>query len=281
MSKNRERSPRERGRTPAGPGARSAPQKESLGFSSGASRGGGPPSAPQSAQTARDYVERFSLNQRIQHITAMISILVLCVTGLALRYHDTWFGRTMISIEGGFEARGILHRIAALVLVGLAAYHILYLLFSDRGHSDLRKIAPSLRDFSNLRGVIGQSLLGGKERRLFVGKFNLRQKIQYFGVTLGSALMIVTGFVLWFETQAMALMPKWMVDLTAIVHGAEGLLIFVIILLWHFYNVHLNPESFPMNRTWLTGRMSVKELRDRHPLEYEREFGERLGGGGA
>lgn len=223
-------------------------------------------------------MQRFSLNQRIQHVIAMLSILVLCITGLALRYHDTWLGRAMISVEGGFETRGILHRAAALVLVGLAAYHLLYLLFSDQGHSDLKKIAPSLRDFSNLLGVIRSSVSGSKERLLPFGKFNLRQKVQYFGVILGSALMIVTGFILWFETQSMALMPKWMVDLTAIVHGAEGLLIFVILLLWHFYNVHLNPESFPMSRTWLTGRMSAKELRDRHPLEYEREFGRRIGG---
>jgi formate dehydrogenase subunit gamma len=270
---------RARGRAPAGSRAWSAARKATPGPSPGVPRSAGTPPSSGDARIGRDYVERFSLNQRVQHVTAMISILTLCITGLALRYHDTWLGRTMISIEGGFETRGILHRTAALILVGLAAYHVFYLLFSDRGHSDLKKIAPSLTDFSNLRGIIAYSILGRQERRLPVGKFNWRQKIQYFGVILGSALMIVTGFILWFETQAMALMPKWVVDLTAIVHGAEGLLIFVMLLLWHFYNVHLNPESFPMSRTWLTGRMSVKELRDRHPLEYEREFGRRVGGG--
>jgi formate dehydrogenase subunit gamma len=117
--------------------------------------------------------------------------------------------------------------------------------------------------------------------RVRFGKFNIRQKVQYFGVMLGTALMVFTGFILWFETAAMLLMSKWMVDVTAIVHGAEGLLIFVILFLWHLYNVHLNPEVFPMSRTWLTGRMSVEELKERHPQEHESIFGRRAGGDGS
>jgi hypothetical protein len=35
------------------------------------------------------------------------------------------------------------------------------------------------------------------------------------------------------------------------------------------YNVHLNPESFPMSKIWLNGKITGKELRTLHPLEYE------------
>lgn len=221
------------------------------------------------------YVERFSLNQRIQHILTMISMLVLSLTGLALKYHDTWLGRAMISIEGGFDTRGIIHRAAALVLIGIAVYHVFYLLFSDRGHADLRKMRLSVDDFRNIGLMMGSLASGGRGAQVRIGKFNIRQKVQYFGVMFGTALMVFTGMLLWFETQAMAVIPKWMVDVTIIVHGAEGLLIFLILFLWHLYNVHLNPESFPMSKVWLTGKMSADDLRSRHPVEYENTFGSR------
>lgn len=230
------------------------------------------------AEDRERYVERFSLNQRVQHVATMISMILLSVTGLALKYHDTWLGRAMIDLEGGFETRGVIHRAAALVLVGLAVYHLFYLLFSRRGHEDLRRMAPSRRDLENIGVMIRNALSGEGNTRPPFGKFNIRQKIQYFGVILGTAIMILTGALLWFETQAMLVLPKWMIDVTMIVHGAEGLLIFLILFLWHLYNVHLNPESFPMSRVWITGRMPVSELKERHPLEYERIVKSRAGG---
>jgi hypothetical protein len=36
------------------------------------------------------------------------------------------------------------------------------------------------------------------------------------------------------------------------------------------YNVHFNPSVFPMSRVWLTGRISLHELKENHPLEYDR-----------
>lgn len=235
-------------------------------------------SEESSGARGRRWVERFSLNQRIQHILTMVSMILLSVTGLALKYHDTWLGRAMIFLEGGFETRGIIHRVSAIVLIGLAIYHVFYLLFSDRGHSDLKKMRPSRSDVRNMRCMIRSLTSGEMSGRARFGKFSIRQKAQYFGVMLGTALMVFTGFILWFETQAMALIPKWLVDVTVVVHGAEGLLIFLILFLWHLYNVHLNPEAFPMSRTWLTGRMSADELRERHPVEYESIFGRQTGG---
>lgn len=68
----------------------------------------------------------------------------------------------------------------------------------------------------------------------------------------------------------MILVPKWAVDVAQIVHSYEALLAFLAILIWHLYHVHLNPEVFPMSRVWLTGKISEQELKEHHPLEYER-----------
>ena len=42
------------------------------------------------------------------------------------------------------------------------------------------------------------------------------------------------------------------------------------IVIWHMYNVHLNPEVFPMSKIWLNGKITGHELRTLHPLEYRK-----------
>lgn len=214
-------------------------------------------------------VVRFSLNQRIQHVVLMVSMIVLTLTGLALWYHDSWFGRLIILLEGGIETRGTIHRIFAVVLIGLCVYHLLYLLFIEEGHAQLMKIKPKVKDFSDTMNAVRFNL-GNSQVKPKFDWFDFRQKFQYWGVMFGSALMIFTGLILWFETQSMAVLPKSVLDLTTIVHGYEGVLIFLVLFLWHLYNVHLSPDRFPMNRTWISGTLTLDELKEHHPLEYER-----------
>jgi len=59
------------------------------------------------------------------------------------------------------------------------------------------------------------------------------------------------------------------------VHGFEAILAFLAIIIWHMYNVHLNPEVFPMSKIWITGKTSKHYLMEHHPLEYEEMLAER------
>jgi hypothetical protein len=63
------------------------------------------------------------------------------------------------------------------------------------------------------------------------------------------------------------------------VHYYEAWLATLAIIVWHIYMVVFNPDVYPMNWTWLTGKVSAAMLRHEHPREYERllERGE-LGG---
>ena len=102
------------------------------------------------------------------------------------------------------------------------------------------------------------------------GRFDFRQKFQYWAVAVGATMMTPTGLVLWFESESMAVMPKWVIDVTRVVHSGEGLLVFVVLFVWHLYDTHLRPGIFPMDGSWITGRITLEELKSRHPLEYER-----------
>jgi hypothetical protein len=52
-------------------------------------------------------------------------------------------------------------------------------------------------------------------------------------------------------------------------HSDEAFLATMAIIIWHFYNVHFNPDKFPGSKVWLTGKLSREEMKKEHPLELE------------
>jgi len=88
-------------------------------------------------------------------------------------------------------------------------------------------------------------------------------------------IMIGSGLILWFLETSLQYLPKFAADIAREAHSDEGLLATLAIIIWHFYNVHLNPENFPMNWTMFTGKVSEEEMRRHHPLEYEEQMAAR------
>lgn len=218
-------------------------------------------------------VIRLTRVELAQHWVLMVTLLGLALTGLALFAHGTWVGKVLMALEGGMESRGILHRVFAVILMALTLWHLGYVLFSPRGNEQLRAMVPRRVD---IQGVIGMlRYYRGKQQELpEFGRFTPLQKLQYWGAGLGSLLMILTGLLLWFHTEAMAVLPKWLFDITAVIHGYEGLLLFLVLFVWHIYIVHFSPGNFPMSRTFLTGKITAEELWRDHRAEYRTLFGD-------
>jgi formate dehydrogenase gamma subunit len=216
-------------------------------------------------------VLRFTRSQRVQHFLLLISFIILIITGLALKFHDSWLGKLVINLEGGVIARGIFHRFAAVLLIFIAFYHFIYLVFTRYGHNEFLSILPTWKDFKDAFHSV-KFALGLSSERPQIDRYAPQDKFQYWAVVAGSFLMIITGLVLWYQTQAMLVLPKWSIDITRVVHSYQGVIIAVVILLWHLYIVHLNPKRFPMSRIWIDGKISIEELKADHPLEYEREY---------
>jgi formate dehydrogenase subunit gamma len=214
-------------------------------------------------------VQRFTLNERVQHVLLMVSTLILLVTGFSLLFHDLWIGRWLLRLEGGIEGRGLIHRWAAVVLIGVSAYHLLSVLFTVRGHAQFMALRPTGKDVRDFLHVVRLNLGRSVEPPKFE-RFDYRQKFQYWAFAVASGTMVVSGLGLWFATQAMSVMPKWLFDLLAVLHGRESVVIFLLLFVWHLYDVHLRPEVFPMDWSWITGRISCADLKARHPAEYER-----------
>lgn len=218
--------------------------------------------------TGKQY-ERLTLNQRVQHIVLMVSFSLLVLTGLPVRYPYSPISSFIINALGGYETRGIIHRAAAITLIGLTFYHLGYSAFSRRGRAELLALAPKKKDFVDLFDML-KLFFGFARSGPKFDRYNYIEKFEYFAVGWGSVVMIVTGLMLWFPAQALRFVPMWILDIARIIHSWEALLAFLTILIWHMYHAHLRPGTFPMNWVWLNGMISEEDMKHHHPLEYER-----------
>ena len=223
---------------------------------------------PEKEEQAERQFVRFSLNVRFQHMLMLTSCIVLILTGMPIKFHDTAWAALMIGLMGGIENSALLHRIGAVGLIFVSLYHLFYLIFLSEGRDNFVRLIPSPKDARDLLQML-KFFLGRSEERPKFARFSYVEKFDYWAVYWGCVIMIGSGALLWFETITLSLFPKYVADIAKEAHSDEALLATLAIIIWHFYNVHFNPRKFPMNKIWLTGKLSEEEMIEEHPLEYE------------
>jgi hypothetical protein len=73
--------------------------------------------------------------------------------------------------------------------------------------------------------------------------------------------MGVTGLLLWANNLALKLFPKIVLDVATSIHFYEAVLAASAIVIWHFYWVIFDPEVYPLDTAFLTGRrVDAQEL---------------------
>lgn len=222
---------------------------------------------PEEKKEKKKMYPRLSLNLRVQHIILMASTLILIITGLPIKFHESAWAEFFFTSIGGLQVGRILHRVGAVGLIGIAVYHLLFLALSREGREIFRELLPRPRDVKDL-WVMLNYLLGRKREKAKFGKFTYVEKFDYWAVYWGMVVMVLSGLILWFLGTALKIFPKYLADIAKEAHSDEALLATLAIIIWHFYNAHLNPEKFPMNRSWLTGKISEKEIEREHFLEW-------------
>ncbi|MES0326591.1 MAG: cytochrome b/b6 domain-containing protein [Gammaproteobacteria bacterium] len=224
---------------------------------------------------------RYSIHIRIQHMLTFVTFLTLAFTGLPIAFIDHYWAAPMNDLMGGIDVSRVIHRTLASVMVFGMLYHILYLLYATAlqmiaGKFELgRSIIPTLKDVGDMNKDI-MYFAGRSDERPEMDKFMYKQKIHYFAAAFGNFVMIVSGSSFIFPEFWAAILPTGMAsyfqEMMRLSHPHEALLALLVIAFWHWYNVHLAPGRFPMQWTFLTGKITREHQIEEHFLEYLRNL---------
>jgi cytochrome b subunit of formate dehydrogenase len=212
---------------------------------------------------------RMSLNERLQHVALLSSFILLVITGFALRFPDAWWVAGIRSLSPWiFYLRGVIHRVSAVVMVLASVYHLYYILVVPRGKQLLRDLLPIRQDLTDAFGVMMYNL-GFTDTKPKLGRFSYVEKAEYWALIWGTGVMTLTGIILWFENTFIGILTKLGWDVARTIHYYEAWLATLAIIVWHFYFVILNPETYPINLAFLKGTLTEREMEEEHPAELE------------
>ena len=213
---------------------------------------------------------RMTLNERIQHFLLLSSFIILVSTGFALKYPEAvwvmWF-RWLFG-DYAFEIRGIVHRVAAVVMTADSIYHIFYVSFTKRGRKLIIDLWFYKKDLTDLTGTI-KFYFGKADSKPKYGRFSYIEKSEYWALVWGNVVMGATGVVLWFNNTFLPVISSIGMEVATAIHFYEAILASLAIVAWHFYFVIYNPDVYPINKAFITGYLTREEMEHEHPLELE------------
>ncbi len=174
---------------------------------------------------------------------------------------------------GGVEVARALHRFAGIAFALLTVVHIgtaISLVVTGKSRPSM---IPGRKDFADAIKTL-RYYLGASDQQAQVDRYDYRQKFEYWGIIMGGVLMIATGLILYFPLLATRYFPGVLIPIAKVAHSNEGLMAFLVVLTWHIYNAHLNPDVFPFDFTIFNGKISRHRMETEHPLELARLTGE-------
>jgi len=215
---------------------------------------------------------RFSVWSRVQHALIIVLFTLLLVTGLPQKWPGAYTSQWLVDHMGGIFASRWIHRAAGVVFSLLVVAHLSIAIIGVLTRRMKATMLLGRQDFrdaiDNLRYYAGYADVPPK-----FGRYDYRQKFEYWGLIFGSVIMVATGYILYFPIETSRLLPAELIPAAKAMHSYEALFAFLIVLVWHLAGAHLAPESFPMDTSIFTGKIRKDKLRHEHALEYEDLFG--------
>jgi thiosulfate reductase cytochrome b subunit len=225
-------------------------------------------------QANGQYVRRFNTMNIRMHIVIITTFLLLALTGLPLKFHDTAWAQLLIQLLGGVDFARVIHRLAAIGTFGYMGYHILNLLIrgvfkKERGLLwGPNSMVPQPVDFRDFFANIRYYLYLGQRPK--GDRWTYFEKFDYFAVFWGVMVIGLSGLALWLPDVFTRVLPGWTLNVAHVIHSDEALLATGFIFVFHFFHTHLRPESFPMDPVVFTGKMPLSRFKSERPLEYQR-----------
>ena len=226
----------------------------------------------------RRRLKRFSVSQRIQHWVLSALFIVLVLTGFPLKFADRAWAGPMVNIFGGLEYARLIHHWCGIALVVGFLGHLVDVFFSFRRRA--QELSPTGRggwkeawlslpmwisptDIRKTFQLFAYLLFLRKERPTF-GRFSPAEKFEYLGVFWGTALLGITGILLWGEQISSRFLSGRAFNLATIAHTYEAFLAVIHVGILHIYNVIFAPKVFPLSTATLNGHTPMDKLAEEH-----------------
>ncbi|MDP2953328.1 MAG: hypothetical protein Q8O76_08455, partial [Chloroflexota bacterium] len=100
------------------------------------------------------------------------------------------------------------------------------------------------------------------------GRFDYRQKFEYWGIIFGGMVMLGTGFILAYPVPFTQIFPGEFIPAAKEFHRNEAMLAVLTVVVWHLYDTVFKPGIFPCDLSILTGKLSRHRMMEEHPLEF-------------
>lgn len=225
---------------------------------------------------------RFSVSQRIQHIILAVTVVLLVLTGMPLRFHDASWAPFLYALFGGIAYAPIVHRVAGSTLLLLFVYHLAYLAYhiirddvrplKQRGELTAislfkllltQPLVPNLKDARDILDLLKYLLFLTHERPQGA-KWTWKEKFDYWAPFWGMLIIGTSGLILWNEGLSARLFTGQVINYALIAHSDEALLAGLFLFIWHWYNVHFSISVFPMGTAFINGYLSEELMIEEH-----------------
>jgi len=224
--------------------------------------------------TEGKHFRRFTWSWRVLHLALVLGVMTLVLTGMTVLYADSFWAPTVMSLIGGPQVAGTLHRIGALTFISVFFIHILMIVVciirncKDWAWFGPRSLLPRWQDFRDAAAMFRWFF--NKGPRPSLDKWAYWEKFDYWAPFWGLTIVGVSGAMLWFPGVTASVLPGWVFNVATIIHGEEAFLAAVFLFTVHFFNSHFRPDKFPQDIAMFTGTIPLEEYKREHTLEYQR-----------
>ncbi len=208
---------------------------------------------------------RFSASQRWEHAVLLLCVAVLLATGLPQKYNTTAWSQAIISTPARLATLQLIHHIAALVLTALVLYHLGTAIYMMARRKLSGEMLPAWQDVKDAWHMLLYLVYIKKQKPAF-GKYNFEQKATYWFLFFTIAIMLISGYIMWFPVVVTRLLPGGVIPAAILAHSTEAMVTLIFIVLFHFYHVHLER----LNLSIFSGWLNEEDMRTYHAMEYNR-----------
>ena len=220
-------------------------------------------------------MRRFGPMWRIGHLCFATSVMTLILTGMAAFYSETAWATAFVHAIGGPKVAGLVHRVAATIMLSIFGIHIIGVLTNIARSWDTFKflgpdsLVPNLQDGKDIINMFKWFL--GLGPRPNYDRWTYWEKFDYWAVFWGMGIIGSSGMMLAFPNVTASFLPGWVFNVATIIHGEEAFLATVFLFTVHFFNNHFRPAKLPPpDVVMFTGSVDLEEFRHEHPAQFTR-----------